>query len=115
MCFPGDTTRLTSRDLDMRYLNKLGEVLAQAQERGELTRKSDQLLLIAHLHALYIMALSSFYRGELTSLENTETFVRSLVLQALHGPAALAEAKGETRQSWEALKQHFLDQRKLEL
>jgi AcrR family transcriptional regulator len=115
MCFPGDSLRLSSRDLDMRYLNKLGEVLEQAQNRGELAKESDQLLLIAHFHALYIMALSSFYRGELTSLGDAETFVRALVLQALHGPAALAEARAETRQSWEALKQHFLDQRKLEL
>lgn len=115
MTFPGEETRLASSDLEVRYLNKLGAVLGRAQERGELPKNCDLLLLIAHLHALYIMALSSFYRGDVASLENAETFVRSLILQALHGPAALAQAKTEDRQKWEDLKQHLLEQRKLEL
>lgn len=115
MTFPGEKTRLASSDLEVRYLNKLGAVLGRAQERGELPKNCDLLLLIAHLHALYIMALSSFYRGDVASLESAETFVRSLLLQALHGPAALAQAKTEDRQNWEDLKQHLLEQRKLEL
>lgn len=115
MTFPGDNTRLRSRDLDMRYLNKLGAVLARAQQRSELPAESDLLLLIAHLHGLYILVLSSLYSGDVTSLENAEIFIRALVLQALHGPAAMAEAGDEVSAGWQALKQTFLEQRKLEL
>ncbi len=115
MTFPGENTRLRSRDLDMRYLKKLGEVLAGAQLRGELPAESELLLLIAHLHALYILVLSALYSGDVTSLDNAEVFIRALVLQALHGPAALAEAADDVRAGWQGLKQQFLEQRKLEL
>ncbi len=115
MCFPGGGSRLISHDLDMRYLYKLGEVLKQGQERGELTKESDRLLLIANLHGVYVVALSSFYRGDLTSLAHAESFVRIMALQVLHGPAALTEASAGDRQRWKNLKLSFLDQRKLEL
>lgn len=115
MTFPGESSKLASRDLDMRYLAKLGEVLGRAQEHGDLPKESDLLLLIAHLHALYIMVLSSFYRGDVTSLEDAAVFMRSLVLQALYGPAALAQSQDAVQQGWDALKQRFLDQHKLEL
>jgi AcrR family transcriptional regulator len=115
MSFPGKSSKLASRELDLRYLHKLGEVLARAQERDELSKESDLLLLIAHLHALYIMVLSAFYRDDVTSLESAEIFVRSLILQALHGPDALAQANAEDRNNWGTLKQLFLDQRKIEL
>ena len=115
MTFPGENTKLASRDLDLRYLGKLEEVLSRAQERGELAKASDKILLIGHLHALYIMVLSSFYRGDVTSLTEAETFAYSLVLQALYGPAAMAQANPEVRQSWLDLKQQFLDQRNLEM
>jgi len=115
MSFPGENTRLASRDLDLRYLSKLEEVLGRAQEGGELSKESDLMLLIGHLHALYILVLSSFYRGDVTSLAEAETFAHALVLQALHGPAAMAQAKADVRQNWNDLKQQFLDQRTLEL
>ena len=115
MAFPGENTRLASRDVEMRYMIKLEEVLGRAQERGELSRESDKILLIGHLHALYMMVLSSFYRGDVTSLANAEIFAYSLVLQALHGPAALVQAKPEIRQNWHDLQRQILDQRNLEL
>lgn len=115
MLFPGENTRLSSRELDLRYLGKLGEVLGRAQERGELAAESDLILLIAQIHALYMMALSVFYQGDLRTVAETESFLRALVLQALHGPAALARADDAIRQDWNALKRQFLEQRKLEL
>lgn len=115
MTFPDEHTRLRSRDLDMRYLDKLGEVLGRAQLRGELPAESELLLLMAHLHALYILALSTFYGGDVTSMENAEVFVRALVLQALHGPTAMSKAPPEVRASWNDLRQQFLEQRKVEL
>jgi len=115
MAFPGEKTPLASRDLDLRYLGKLEEVLGRAQERGELAKESDKILLIGHFHALYMVVLSSFYWGDVNSLESAETFAHALVLQVLHGPAALEQAKPEIRQNWLDLKQQFLDQRNLEM
>lgn len=115
MTFPGENTRLRSRELDMRYLSKLGEVLGRAQLRGELPGESDLLLLIAHLHALYILVLSTLYSGDVTNLNNAEILIRSLLLQALHGPAAIAQAAEDVRDDWQGVKQKFLEQRKLEL
>lgn len=115
MTFPGENTRLRSRELDMRYLNKLGEVLGRAQLRGELPAESELLLLIAQLHALYILVLSALYGGDVKSLENAEILIRSLVLQALHGPTAMNQAPADVRDKWQGLKQQFLEQRKIEL
>ena len=115
MTFPGEKTRLRSRELDMRYLNKLGEVLARAQLRGELPAESELLLLIAHLHALYILVLSTLYSGDVTTLDNAEILIRSLLLQALHGPAAIAQAPDSIRADWQNVKQKFLEERRLEL
>jgi AcrR family transcriptional regulator len=115
MTFPGETNKLLSRELDMRYLDKLGEVLGRAQLCGELPAESELLLLIAHLHGLYLLTLSTIYRGDTKTLENAETFVRSLVWQALHGPAAIANAPAEVRADWQRLRQEFLAQRKLEI
>lgn len=115
MLLPNACTRLASRDLDLRYLKKIGAVLGRAQSRGELPAESDLLLLIGHLHALYLLVLSAYYRGDVTSAEGAETFLRALVLQALYGPAALSRVSGEERRSWETLKQGFLEQHELEL
>lgn len=114
MLFPGENTRLSSRELDMRYLGKLGDVLGRAQERGELATECDLILMIAQLHALYMMAISVYYQGDLKTLGEAETFLRALILQALHGPAALAESNAAAREGWNVLKQRFLEQRKLD-
>lgn len=115
MLLPGVSTRLASRDLDLRYLRKIGAVLGRAQSRGELPAECDLLLMIGHLHALYLLVLSAYYRGDVTSAESAEIFLRALVLQALYGPAALSRASAEERRSWETLKQGFLEQHELEL
>lgn len=114
MLFPADTTRLTSRDLDRRYLVKIGEVLGAAQSRGELPAECDLLLLIGHLHALYIMVLSSFYRRDIAVLEDAEVFLRALVLQALGGPTS-PPPPGAAGVRWSSLKEQFLQQRELDL
>lgn len=115
MLFPGENSGLSSRELDMRYLKKVGEVLRRAQQHGELPAETDQLLLIAHFHALYMMALSSFYRGDLLTLDAAEVFVRALILQTLHGPDAISRGSDDDRRRWQSLKQNFLEQRELEL
>jgi len=115
MAFPGEETKVHSRDLDNRYVSKLATVLSRAQQRGELPEECEMLLLIAHLHALYVMVLSTIYSGDITTLDNAETFLRSLVLQALLGPAAIAQATDEIRADWAGLKQQFLERRELKI
>lgn len=115
MLFPSEDQRLASHEIEKFYLDKLDEVLRRAQENGELPEETDVLLLIAHLHGLYVTVLSSFYRGDLNSLDSAEVFARSLVLQVLHGPAALAVADAEVRRQWQDLKRQALEQRNLEM
>lgn len=112
MFFPGEHTRLSSRELDMRYLGKLGEVLGRAQQCGELAAQSDLILLIAQIHAVHILSLSIYYQGDLRTLAEVETFLRVMLLQTLQGPAALAGAEVSLRGDWDALKQRFFEQRK---
>ncbi|MDH3997827.1 MAG: TetR/AcrR family transcriptional regulator [Desulfuromonadales bacterium] len=115
MSFPGENTQLSCRDLDNRYIDKLAEVLSRAQKRGELPEESDLLLLIGHFHALYMLVISSLYNGNVSNIENAEIFLRSLILQTLHGPAALALAPEKERGEWRQLKQQFIEQHELKL
>jgi len=113
MCFPEEKTVSSSRDLDMRYFSKLGEVLSVAQQRGELPTETDLLLLIGHLHALYLLTLSSFYQGDIETLDEAELMLHGLVLQTLKGPAVLPYDEADS-QRWEKLKKTVLKRRNLE-
>ncbi len=115
MFFPGETTKLSCRDLDNRYIRKLGEVLGRAQLRGELPADTDLLLMIGHFHALYMIVISAIYGGNVSSIENAEIFLRSLILQTLHGPAAMSQAPEVLRKEWSNLKQQFIEQHDLEV
>lgn len=115
MYFPKENAQLRSRDLDNRYVGKLAVVLERAMKRGELPEKSDILILISHFHALYMLVLSTLYSGAVVTLENAEIFLRVLVLQALHGPAAISSASKEIQKGLDAMKQQFLEQHELEL
>lgn len=115
MLFPGEKSTAKSRDLDLRYFVKLAETLGRAQERGELPAATDLILLIGHLHALYMVVLSSWYLGDVETLEEAELLLKGLVRQALEGPAAKPFASPEKQQRWESLKKTFLQRRNLEL
>jgi len=115
MLFPGEQNIAKSRDLDMRYISKLGKTLGRAQERGELARETDLLLLIGHLHALYMVVLSSFYLHDIETLEEAELMLKGLVRQTLEGPAVEPYATQEKQRRWENLKKSFLQRRNLEL
>jgi AcrR family transcriptional regulator len=115
MAFPGANAMQKTNDIDKRYVGKLVEVLGAAQQRGELPEETDLLLMMAHFHALSLMVLSTLYTGDVTSLENAEIFLRALVIQTLHGPAALAELSGQTSREWNDIKQLFLERHNLEL
>jgi AcrR family transcriptional regulator len=115
MLFPSEAGMHKNSDLDRRYVGKLVEVLTNAQQRGELPAQTDLLLMMAHLHALYLMVLSTLYTGDVTSVENAEILLRALVMQALHGPAALADIPGQASREWDGIKQQFIERHNLEL
>jgi AcrR family transcriptional regulator len=115
MLFPSQDGIQKNTELDRRYVGKLVEVLSNAQKRGELPEKTDLLLMMAHFHALYLTVLSTLYTGDITSLRDAEIFLRALVMQALHGPAALADVPGQTSQQWNDIKQQFIQRHHLEI
>ena len=115
MFFPKKRTQLNFRDLNNRYVSKLGEVLGRAQLRGELPPDTDLLLTIAHFHALYMIAISTVYTEEVPSIEGVEVLLRGLILQTLLGPAALTQAPAGLREAWDELKRKFTEQNQLEV
>jgi len=115
MTFPQEKTVNSSRELDTRYFNKLGEVLSRAQEWGELPQQADLLLLIGHLHALYLVTLASYYQGDIEDLDEAELMLHALVRQTLMGLEALPYSGEGERQQWEELKLAVLKRRNLEM
>jgi AcrR family transcriptional regulator len=115
MFFPKERSQLNFRDLNNRYVSKLGEVLGRAQLRGELPPDTDLLLTIAHFHALYMIAISTIYTEEIPSQEGVEVLLRGLILQTLQGPAAMSQAPEELRNTWEGLKRKFTEQNQVEV
>lgn len=115
MTFPDDKMVLKSRELDVRYFGKLAEVLENAQSRNELPQETDLLLLIGHLHALYIMVLSSYYTGDIETLEEGRLLLNGLVRQTLEGPAVVPYSNISEQHRWNELRQAVLQRRNLEL
>ncbi|PLX80763.1 MAG: hypothetical protein C0614_07175 [Desulfuromonas sp.] len=115
MTFPDDNMVLRSRELDVRYFNKLSVVLTKAQDRDQLPHETDLLLLIGHLHALYIMVLSSYYTGDIENLEEGRLLLNGLVRQTLEGPAVTPYSSSSEQQRWNELKQAVVKRRNLEL
>jgi AcrR family transcriptional regulator len=115
MMFPSEQATVASRDIDRLYMTRLMEVLGRSQNRQELPVDCDLLLLMGHLHALYLFALSLFYQGNLTDLGEVEVLLRALVLQTLNGPAAKIQSDPVQAQRWEEQKKLFLQRRNLEI
>lgn len=115
MLFPAEQTALASRDLDLQYLSRLTVVLGRGQERGELPAATDLLLMMGHLHALYLFSLSLFYQGDVADLGEAEVLLRALIHQTLNGPAAAAYSDPDDVQRWHEQKRKFLQRRNLEL
>ena len=115
LLFPADRKSPKSRELDMRYLGKILAVLGEAQKRRELPPETDLLLMMGHLHALYLVTLSSFYQGDIETLAEGEVLLRGLIRQALGGPGSQGYNDQGEKKEWDALKQNFLKRRELEL
>jgi AcrR family transcriptional regulator len=114
MMFPGDLTAMASRDIDLQYMTRLMEVLGRGQSRGELPVDCDLLLMMGHLHALYLFSLSQFYQGGVVNLDEAEVLLRALVLQTLNGPTALIHTDPAEAERWAEQKQKFLQRRNME-
>jgi AcrR family transcriptional regulator len=114
MMFPGDQTAMASRDIDLHYMTRLMEVLGRGQERGELPADCDLLLMMGHLHALYLFSISLFYQGNVADLDEAEVLLRALVQQTLNGPAAAVHPDPVAAKRWDEQKQKFLQRRNME-
>ena len=115
MMFPAEQSIMASRDLDLKYLTRLTSVLGRGQERGELPAETELLLMMGHLHALYLFSLSLFYQGDIADLDEAEILLRALVLQTLNGPAATVYKDPAERKRWDEQKQKFMQRRNMEL
>ncbi len=76
-----------ARETDQRYLDALDEILRRAQGRGEIHVAEDNFYLCVHFYMLYLGALSGFYTGYVTTLEEVEAGLEILLGQALRGIA----------------------------
>lgn len=115
MLFPEDKDAVANRDLDIKYMTRLTSALSMGQKRGELPEETDLLLMMGHLHALYLFSLSLFYQGDVVDLDEAEILLRALVLQTLRGPAVPVYTDLADEKRWSALKQKFLQRRNVEL
>lgn len=115
MFFPDNKDVIASRELDMKYLARLMDVLVKGQNRKELTKDCDLILMMGHLHALYLLTVSLYYQGDVGNLDEAEVLLQALVRQTLNGPAVTVHTTGEEEQKWELQKKMFLQRRNLEL
>ncbi len=114
MLFPAKQNIIASRDLDQKYLSRLLEVLGRGEGRNELPKECDLVLLMGHLHALYLFSLSLFYQGDVATLDEAEVLLRALIQQTLNGPASVLHSDPTEAQRWAEQKQLILQRRKME-
>ena len=115
MLFPADQTAMASRHIELQYMTRLEPVLGRGQERGELPADCDLLLLMGHLHALYLFSLSLFYQGDVADLDEAEVLLYALVMQTLNGPAIVVHTDPVEAKRWDEQKRKFLQRRNMEL
>lgn len=84
--FPADTDKNSLLEMDNRWLDLLYSIYQRAQDRNELRSDIDLLFLAGHFYALYIVVVSSWYSGRITS-EEVGPGMRQLFQQALDGLA----------------------------
>lgn len=94
MAFPRSVSSERSREMDARYLKAVGEILQRGQEKGEVRRDCDLFLATVHFYALYLTALSGWYTGYVTTLEEVEVSLKELFRQVMEGLGPFARSKG---------------------
>lgn len=82
--FPNDSDVQDNRDTDDKYFQILFPILQRGQERGELRKDIDLLYMTAHFYSLYIMSISAWYTGRI-STDEVEPAMEDLFRQVLEG------------------------------
>lgn len=82
--FPSDANAQDNQETDDKYFQLLFPILEKGQERGELRKDIEPLYLTAHFYSLYVLIISAWYTGRITS-EEVEPAMELLFRQVLEG------------------------------
>lgn len=82
--FPTENQILHRETIDDKWLSLLFSVCKHAQDRNELRQDLDLLYIVGHFYGLYIMAVSAWYSGRISTAE-VEPGMKKLFKQALEG------------------------------
>jgi AcrR family transcriptional regulator len=67
--FPSDSDAQDNQEIDDKYFQILFPILEKGQERGELRKDIELLYITAHFYSLYVLIISAWYTGRITSEE----------------------------------------------
>ncbi len=84
--FPSDSDVHDNSQIDDKYFQLLFPILERGQERGELRKDIELLHITAHFYSLYILIMSAWYTGRITTeeVEPAMGLLFSQVLEGLH-------------------------------
>jgi AcrR family transcriptional regulator len=82
--FPKESDVEDNLETDDKYFQILFPILQKGQERGELRKDIDLLYMTAHFYSLYIMIISAWYTGRI-STDEVEPAMELLFRQVLEG------------------------------
>jgi len=82
--FPKESDVQGNLETDDKYFQILFPILQRGQERGELRKDVELLYITAHFYSLYIMIISAWYTGRI-STEEVEPAMELLFRQVLEG------------------------------
>lgn len=82
--FPSDSEAQDNQEIDDKYFQILFPILEKGQERGELRKDVELLYITAHFYSLYVLIISSWYTGRITT-EEVEPAMEVLFRQVLEG------------------------------
>jgi AcrR family transcriptional regulator len=82
--FPKESDVQDNLETDDKYFQILFPILQRGQERGELRKDVELLYITAHFYSLYIMIISAWYTGRI-STEEVEPAMELLFRQVLEG------------------------------
>lgn len=83
--FPKDEIMKKPQEIEDKFFDLLFPLYKKAQQRGELRDDIDLLFLSGHFYALYLLIISSWYSGRVTSIEEAATGMEMFFRQALQG------------------------------
>ncbi len=89
--FPYDSDAQDNLKIDNKFFQILYPILEKGQERGELRKDVELLHITAHFYSLYIMIISAWYTGRITT-EEVEPAMEQLFRQVLEGLQPMQES-----------------------